>query len=365
MKNLVTVPKKRKILIVAPSLNVGGIGRHLSVFAECFAEMGHNILFISCINEKAFYTLHHDILIKKPSFNRGKSSLKRLIFYPRLIKFLHNEIISYKPDWILVFGDIINPLVLLAVKGTKFPVFIGDMTSPDYDHGIVIKLLKSWLYPSSTGVISQTHFANKHKIKQFGDKLNTIVLDNPIRKIKNHNIPKEKVILYVGRFSWEKAPHRLIEAFAKLNDAHEWKLVFAGSGPLLEEVKSMVIEMNLQKNVDFLGKVKDVDRLYSLASIYVLPSVVEGFPNALCEAMIAGLPCICFDDWPSNEIISNSKNGFIVSSIEELSQRLKILMENEDLRKKIGDKARDIKSRLDKNIITEKLEQFMSISTQN
>lgn len=359
------VELRSKIMVVAPSLNVGGIGRHLSVFAECFAKKGYNVLFISCINEKQFYSLNEQIKVIKPNFNRGQNPIMKLVFYPKLIIFLRREMLSFCPDFILVFGDIINPLVLLAAKGTGLPVFIGDMTSPDYNHGVVVNILKKWLYPSSKGVVSQTRYANRFKQKQFGDNINTIVLDNPIRKIEKYEVARQRFLLYVGRFTWEKAPDRLLKAFSKLKKRGEWRLKFAGSGPLLKEVKKQARELEVIDNIEFLGKVKDVDRLYETAGIYILPSVVEGFPNALCEAMIAGCPVICFDDWPSHEIVENGKNGFIVTDVEELTEKLDQLINDSNLRQKIGKEASRLSLRLDKELITEKLLKFMYAATES
>lgn len=355
--------RKNKIMVVAPSLNVGGIGRHLSVFAECFAQRGYEILFVSCINEKEFYTLNDTIRILKPSFSRGRNPLKKMVFYPRLIKFIRRNMLAFRPDSVLVFGDIINPLVLLAARGTDFPVFIGDMTSPDYNHGLVIKHLKNWLYPSSAGVISQTQYANSYKLKQFGNSINTITLDNPIREIQTYDLEREKFILYVGRFTWEKAPARLVEAFSKLSDRNGWKLKFAGSGPLMDQVKKLALDLDVIDEIEFLGKVKEVDRLYATAGVYVLPSVVEGFPNALCEAMIGGCPVVCFSDWPSDEIVENGLNGLIVSDLQGLTAKLLELIHNPELRQSLGQEAKRLRSRLDKDVITDKLLQFMQEPT--
>jgi GalNAc-alpha-(1->4)-GalNAc-alpha-(1->3)-diNAcBac-PP-undecaprenol alpha-1,4-N-acetyl-D-galactosaminyltransferase len=61
-----------------------------------------------------------------------------------------------------------------------------------------------------------------------------------------------------------------------------------------------------------LGEVDNVDLLLASASIYVLPSVLEGFPNALCEAMAGGLPVIAFDSIPYESIVDNGVNGIIL-----------------------------------------------------
>ncbi|MEX0719970.1 MAG: glycosyltransferase [Balneolaceae bacterium] len=353
--------KKRNILIVSPSLNVGGIGRHLSVFAESFNNMGHEVKMLSCLNEKKFYKVSDDIEVHRFPHKRKRGIIGKISFYPLLISYIRKKIRDIRPDFILVFGDLFNPLVLLSALGTNIPVFIGDMTSPDYDYGKLHRILKKVLYPQSAGIVCQTKFAETYKKKEFGNKINTIVLDNPIREVQEHDVDKENIILYVGRFAREKAPDRLIKAFSLMEDKQGWKLVMAGDGPMLEEMKALAASLGVKEETSFLGKVKNLDKLYAKASIYVLPSVLEGFPNALCEAMIAGLPVVCFDGFPSDEIINNGHDGIIIKNgdIEELSLQLKRLMNDEELRQKLGNNAKEIRSRLDKEKITRTLLSFM------
>ena len=350
-----------KILAVAPSLNIGGIGRHLLVFAKQFVADGHEVSYISCINHDDFYEVPEGLTVFKPSFN-NKGRLDRLLYYPRIVNYIRKAIRKEKPDFVIVFGELFNPLVLLASKGLDVPVFIGDMTSADYDFGRVKQFLRDVTYTSSAGLICQTQFSEEYKKKQFGPQLNTIALDNPIREVRvDSSVPKEKVILYVGRFAWEKAPHRLIEAFAKLENHEDWRLVMCGDGPLLNENKALAERLNVSSRVSFLGKVKDVDHYLSLASIYVLPSTLEGFPNALAEAMIAGLPVIVFDGFPSHEIVNNGKDGIILPNgdIDALAKTLEDLILNEDKRKSLGTEAAKIRPRLDPKTVSKKLFAFI------
>lgn len=350
-----------RILIISPSLNVGGIARRLTLFADHFAEIGHEVYFISCINIKQFYSLSKEVALIKAPYRRNKQVINKLFFRPWLIFYIRRKIKEINPDVVLVFGEVFNPLVLLAGWNLNVPIFIGDNTSPDYNYGQINRILKKLTYHKSSGIICQTKYAEAYKKKQYGPKVKTFVLDNPIRTIKRFEAERENYILYVGRFAWEKAPDRLIRAFALTKKTENWKLMMAGDGPLLSKSKKLVKELGIENQVEFLGKVEDVDILYSQASIYVLPSVVEGFPNALCEAMIAGLPVLCFDDFPSNEIISHNVNGIIVTGgdINKLAYEIDQLIQNKDERERLGSNAAKIRDRFVPEIIAEKLMCFM------
>jgi GalNAc-alpha-(1->4)-GalNAc-alpha-(1->3)-diNAcBac-PP-undecaprenol alpha-1,4-N-acetyl-D-galactosaminyltransferase len=69
---------------------------------------------------------------------------------------------------------------------------------------------------------------------------------------------------------------------------------------------------DLKNSVKLLGYVDDLDELYNKASIFVMPSRYEGYPNALIEAMSAKLPCVVFDSFPAEEIIEDKVSGFII-----------------------------------------------------
>jgi len=354
-------PLNNKICIISPSLKLGGIERVLVVLANYFSSKGHHVIFISCLAGTHFYSLDKNITLIEPVFKRSKSRFNKLVFYLRILKFIRSTVKKNQPDVVLAFGDWFSPLVLLALYGTSYPVYISDRTNPDYKFGFPIPLMKRWLYPRSAGFIAQTTRAAAYKQQQFGRKLNIKIIPNAIREVKRYDVPREKIILYVGRFAWEKAPERLIKAYAGLEERQGWTLLMAGSGPLLGQMQELVKELNIADEVTFPGKVEDVDLLYSKAGIYVLPSVLEGFPNALCEAMAAGLPVVCYVSIPWDEIIEPGMDGLLVNSNEpgELTLKLKELINNKELRKRLGQNARNIKDRLSVEKIGAQVSDFI------
>lgn len=342
---------------------MGGIERALVVLANYFAERGFRVSFISCLKGQHFYSLNENIILIEPDLNHKGGLISALTFYPRLSLIIRNKVKKIIPDVILAFGDWFSPMVLLALYGTNYPVFISDRTSPDYKFKFPIPQLKKWLYPKSAGFIAQTIRAAEYKRKQFGDKLNIKVIPNAIRVVKLYpEIQREKVILYVGRFAWEKGPERLIQAFSKIEDKAGWQLQMAGTGPLFEPMKKLAKELGCTDSIVFLGQIEDVDSLFARSSIYVLPSVLEGFPNALCEAMAAGLPVLCFDSIPHESILTHQVDGIVVKDgdIEGLKNSLLTLMHNQILRNELGFHARKISERLSIDRIGQQVINFIS-----
>jgi glycosyltransferase involved in cell wall biosynthesis len=355
--------KLNHICIISPSLKMGGIERALVVLGNHFAKRGFRITFVSCLNGQQFYSLNENIQLIEPDFEHKGGLISGLTFYPRLSLFIRQQVNKASPDVVLAFGDWFSPLVLLALYGTKYPVYISDRTSPDYKFKFPIPFLKKWLYPKSAGFIAQTERAADYKRKQFGAKLNIKLIPNALREVKLYpDIQREKIILYVGRFAWEKGPERLIQAFAKILDKDEWELHMAGSGPLLEPMKLLTKDLGIDASVKFLGKVEDVDSLFAHSSIFVLPSVLEGFPNALCEAMAAGLPVVCFDSIPFDDIIIPGEDGIVIqnSKIGELAHQLDKLMHCDSEQKRLGRNAIKIKDKLSVAKVGEEILSFIN-----
>ncbi len=352
----------KSICIISPSINMGGIERALVLFANTFIQKGYKVDFIACLNSEHFYPLRSEVLVIEPDFKRFHGLNNKLIYYLRLCFFIRRTIMKKKPDVILSFGDWFNPIVLLALYGLKYPVFISDRTSPDYKFKFPVPILKKLLYPKSAGFIAQTNFAAEYNRKKFKNRLNIRVIPNAVRDVKIYpEISREKMILYVGRFAWEKSPERLIKSFIALADKKGWQLHMAGDGPLLNKIKELVCVLNYEEEIIFHGKVQEIDHLYARAGIYVLPSKLEGFPNSLCEAMAAGLPCICFDKIPYQEIFTNGIDGIAVrdDDLNELTNAMARLMENKPLREAIGECAKDIRKRLNVESVGEQVLNFI------
>ena len=343
---------------------MGGIERALSVLANEWVKQGFSVVYVSCLKSEAFYELRPEIQVEEPTFIRAGGVVNKLFFYPKLISYIRKQIKAHQPDVVLSFGDAFNPLALLALRNTNIPIYISDRTSPDYHFKFPIPQLKKWLYPKATGFIAQTSRAATYRRKEYGPTLRMKVIPNALREVLLYpTIDRQKTILYVGRFAWEKAPDKLIRAFAKLKDADDWILKMAGSGPMLEEMKLLADELGVSNRVIFLGQVTNVDALYAEAGIYVLPSVLEGFPNSLCEAMAASLPSICFPTIPYEELFLKPGMGIVCkeSNSESLAYELKILIKKNELRMQIGENAKMISQTLNVSEIGDQYLEFMNI----
>ncbi len=121
------------------------------------------------------------------------------------------------------------------------------------------------------------------------------------------------LFLTVGRLATQKGHTYLFEAITKVVDLlPQVKFLLAGEGPLHADLEARVDALSIRKYIRFLGIRNDIPMLLSMCDGFVLPSLWEGLPIALLEAMSAGLPVIATDVEGVHEIIENKKNGLLV-----------------------------------------------------
>jgi glycosyltransferase involved in cell wall biosynthesis len=118
-------------------------------------------------------------------------------------------------------------------------------------------------------------------------------------------------------------------------------LLLAGDGVLRDELKAEVENLGIKNNVLFTGVRNDMEKLYAISHISVLPSDREGFSNVIVESMASGLPVIATDVGGNSEAIMDGQNGYIIKRDDDkmLAERIITLLKNENLRKKMADES--------------------------
>ena len=129
------------------------------------------------------------------------------------------------------------------------------------------------------------------------------------------NLEGKKVVGYVGRLRWEKGPHVLIEAFAKVvREVPNAVLLMVGDGPDRIALEHQAKQLGMSNQIIWLGQKpqKDVFRLYGLMDVVAMPSFFEGFGLTAAEAMAAGVPVVASDVDGLSEVIENNYTGLLV-----------------------------------------------------
>lgn len=151
-------------------------------------------------------------------------------------------------------------------------------------------------------------------------------------------MPEKFTVGYLGQSGPDKGLRYLLEAWSMLN-LTGCKLLMAGSG--IEQMTSVWQATGGRGEVQFLGYVKDVDELYNNVSVYVQPSVTEGFGIEVLEAMARGRPVIVSDGAGASNVVSGNTDGFVFQKrdIEGLCDGIQMLHEDEAMLARMGEAA--------------------------
>lgn len=146
---------------------------------------------------------------------------------------------------------------------------------------------------------------------------------------EKHGVPPDKKIaLFIGKFRKVKGIEYLIEALSILNTENSlnFDMVFVGSGPLQESYETSIAANNLQRNVRFLGNLShdQISDWLAMSNALCLPSLNEGMPNVVLEALSCGVPVVATQVGGIPDVVT-SENGILVPSqnSKQLAEALK------------------------------------------
>lgn len=187
----------------------------------------------------------------------------------------------------------------------------------------------------------------KEDAQMWGEMPNIRVIPNAANFIADsYSDCSAKRVIAVGRLDYQKSFDRLVLVWEKVHEnMPDWRLDIFGQGEWKEMLQGMIDERGLQDCVRLNGPTKDIGKEYAESSMLVMSSHYEGFPMVMIEAMACGLPAVCFDfKCGPRDIIVEGENGLIVpdGDIEGLAEAIVRLMEDEELRKRMGENAKRV-----------------------
>lgn len=347
-----------KITLVVSSLGAGGAERVLTGIANWLVGIGHKVTLItwSGKEDSDFYPLSPNV--KRVCLDVAKVNISFLDSFldtlKRLIK-LRRALKKSNPDVCLSFIEKVNIYFLLASIGLPFRKVVSERNDPS-----LYRNAKKWLwlrklsYPLANVVVVQSEKASKWIISHVKAKRVEIIpnaLDhNRLNMMLKSNAEPDGAenserIVCVGRLHPDKGHARLFHACKYVFQKHpDWKLDIIGQGELEESLSQLADKLGIKSNVEFHGLLKNPFPLVKRAEIFVLPSLVEGFPNVLIEAMALEKACVCFDCLPVT-VVDSYRNGIVVkdNNIQQFAEAICLLIEDETLRKKVQKFAGEVK----------------------
>lgn len=280
--------------------------------------------------------------ILKPFFKFGAlnyyDNYKNIVRAKKIADIIH----SYNPD-IIICNDLESASCLDKINISAKTIFMLHGNGKDF-----CKLLLKYKHYRNVlekfNVIQVLLPSYKDALQQLISS-EIIVIPNPVPNYSDFIKLPNKNIVHVGRIAEEKGQLKLIEAFASINNEFpEWQILMYGKiyqTSYAKQITKTIENKNLSEKVFFMGETDDILQVWKNTEIFVLPSLSEGFPLALTEAMSAGIAVLGLKDCGGvNELIKDRINGVLSeNTISGLANELRNLIRDDSFRKKIAEQA--------------------------
>jgi len=347
----------------------GGAERVASNMLNYWAKNGHAVSLLTVTEpvddayfiDSAVHRIHVKPITQKTNF------IFKIFEHLTFILKLRSAIKSDKSDVVLSFVIYSNIRTIFACIGLKKKIIISERSATlGRSYGLLWSTLRFVMYRFADTVTANA----LHSI----DGMKTYVPSNKMVYIPNMiNLPvfvstpnNTNKIITVGRVVQIKSQDLLIKALGSklLRNKLNWELDIYGEGDQIDRLVSLTEFLSISDNVSFHGFVSSINEVYAQSDIFVITSEHEGFPNALLEAMSHGLACIVPDNLLfTKELIVNECNGLLFSGGDEysLASKLSLLINNHNLRDKLGKEARKSLSCFSESAVMDKWNEVLSL----
>ena len=403
----------KRIAFYIGDLAKGGAEHVLRNLAEYFYSQGVETYVVTKTEDEDEYELSEGItrIIADITPEEEKGRIYNLFARIRKLRRIWKDI---RPDIIVSFIRKNNLMALASSKGLKIPVVVSVRSDPAREFGSEgFRRLSFALFKRAAGIVVLTNEAKEY----FPEKLQrkTVVMPNAIDRrfvdvlegkknwygigeddltdAKDEDIvammyaKRRHEVITVGRIDDNKNQRMLVDAFVMIADKHpDWTLQIYGDGEGRMELVEYVIGLdkkqaevgnyrpgsrdengnytNISDRIVFHGVTDNVANVMAGRAIFVLPSKMEGMPNALIEAMVMGMACISTDcpcGGPA-ELIKDGVNGLLVqvTDVSTMADDLDNLMSDDELRMMLGTQASLLIDDVHPDKVCKKWEEYLN-----
>lgn len=340
-----------KIIIFIGTLQSGGAERVVSQISEMFANHFCEVIILTYYDLPVFYKIDSRIRLEcVEAKTKSRNHLKNALWMRKFVK-------RENPYVFLSFMISLNLFSIWSLAFLKTHLVVCERNDPSKIGSSLMRRFRNFSYHFCDRIEVQTQTGKNYFSNRIQKKSTIIANPNHITLDQRNEVlstQKENRIASVGRLIQQKNYPLLINSFAEiLNFYPEYRLDLYGDGEDRNELQKLVNSLGIDKNVEFHGVIPNAYMKLGSAKVFILPSYIEGMPNALMEAMAVGMPCVATDVSGVRDIITDGENGFIVpvDDKEAMVDRIKKLIESDDLRKKFSHNTINLFEKFDKNKI--------------
>ena len=319
---------KKKVLFLIPSLNSGGIETYLLRFLRFMKVQFVSTVIVRNPKEGDLFTDYKTLGIAIEFMPLGYyNSIKWIMYYRYFRKNSFDCICDFNAN----FAGI--PLWIARIAGIRNRIAFYRQGKDHFKQSVVKKAYNNWVnklvYQNATHILSNSQSAIEYffPYRNIADKRFLVISNGVDAEIFKVSVNKADlrsqlnltesafVVGHSGRLDKAKN-HVTILKVAQILISKDQNIYFIFCGKDTENLQKQVDELGLTANVRLLGYRKDVSSLLKIMDLFYFPSITEGQPNALIEAMICGLPFIASDIAPIKETAPIELFSWLVDPME-------------------------------------------------
>ncbi len=336
--------RKIRLLIVTHTLDKGGLEEVILMYAKFLSKQKYAITVACRIAGLAASEIASLDGVKMLCYE-SPGKWKRFLSLWRIARDFKPDIVHNHFDWYgLIVGWLVGAKRVETVHNTYY-WFVGFQR---YAFAFYLRF--------ASRVIVVSDYVRKFTVEffPFVDEKNIVVVHNgvdvqrfqPAQQDVRKELriaPHDVVVGFIGRLEEQKGIAYLLQAINELNKAfNNLKVVIVGDGTLREQLQSQARTLQLT-NVEFVGFQSDTPKYFRLFDVFVLPSLFEGLPVSVIQAMAAGCPVVASKVGGVAEVVEHEVTGILVEAArpQHLAAALCRLIEKPELRKSMGERARE------------------------
>jgi glycosyltransferase involved in cell wall biosynthesis len=336
-----------KLLYITNGINgAGGLERVLSVKASYLADQYDYEVHILVLNDNHLNPFYE--FSPKIQFHSISVSGSPLTYFQSYKKGIQKTVDQIQPDIVSVCDDGLKGFLIPRIIKTSAKLIYERHVSKLIEANTEDSFLKTMAIKIKWTAMEQLGKKYDKFVvltdgnqKEWQSLQNLIVIPNPLSFMPEESAElNNKVVICVGKISYQKGQDLLVKAWEIVHQKHpDWQLHLYG-----KENLEFLDTNNLKDNVLFFPPEKDIQQKYLDSSIYIMSSRFEGFGMVLTEAMACGVPCVSFNcNYGPSDIIKDGVDGLLVEkeNTNELAEKISILIESDDLRYKMGTRAKE------------------------
>ena len=304
-----------KIVLFIDSLTSGGAQRQMVILGNQLCECGHEV-FVITYHPLDFYRSSLCDKINYLYVTEASNTLFRIPSIYRIFKQL-------EPEVIISYLDVPNIIACICkLMGLRYKLIVSERNTTQSLSWM--ERIKFYLYRMADVIVpnsyTQTKFIEKH-YPHLKNKLKTITnCAETDFFVPNSSVSKEhNTVLCVGRVTAQKIIVRFIEAVAQARSVGlDITVKWFGrcDKEYYEKCKILITQSGLQEHFLFYDASQDVRTEYQRAEVFCLPSIFEGFPNVVGEAMCCGLPILCSNVCDNQILVKHGENGLMFDPLD-------------------------------------------------